>query len=31
LFQFLRVLERELAETEKNKEAFLADFTQVTF
>ncbi|NP_001414863.1 phosphoethanolamine N-methyltransferase 1 isoform 2 [Triticum aestivum] len=26
--QFLRVLERELGETEKNKEAFLADFTQ---
>ncbi|KAF6991533.1 hypothetical protein CFC21_008610, partial [Triticum aestivum] len=25
---FLRVLERELGETEKNKEAFLADFTQ---
>ena len=23
-------MERELAETEKNKEAFLADFTQVT-
>ncbi|KAF0926541.1 hypothetical protein E2562_026029 [Oryza meyeriana var. granulata] len=26
--QFLRVLQRELAEVEKNKEAFLADFTQ---
>ena len=26
--QFLRVLQRELAEVEKNKEAFMADFTQ---
>ncbi|XP_006655550.1 LOW QUALITY PROTEIN: phosphoethanolamine N-methyltransferase 1-like [Oryza brachyantha] len=26
--QFLRVLQRELAEVEKNKDAFLADFTQ---
>jgi phosphoethanolamine N-methyltransferase len=30
IFQFLRVLRRELAEVEKNKGAFLADFTQVT-
>jgi hypothetical protein len=30
LFQFLRVLERELAVTAKTKEAFFADFTQVT-
>ena len=29
MFQFLRVLQRELAEVEKNKEAFMADFTQV--
>ena len=28
-FQFLNVLRRELGEVEKNKEAFLADFTQV--
>jgi hypothetical protein len=30
IFQFLRVLRRELAEVEKNKDAFLSDFTQVT-
>jgi hypothetical protein len=30
LSQFLRVLERDLAVTDKTKEAFLADFTQVT-
>jgi hypothetical protein len=30
LFQFLRILERELAVTEKIKEYFFADFTQVT-
>lgn len=27
--QFLNVLQRELGEVEKNKDAFLADFTQV--
>ena len=31
VFQFLSVLEKELAKFEKNKDDFLSDFSQVSF